>query len=153
MHALKLAARRNYALNNVISVHHCIHSCSTFVNLIVGVMATQTEDTFSVVSVVHGYHVYTSVRTPLLGERLLARTETGYNHNKVRHLRRETCVCNFPCELLRTLWHFILHGGLVTCEVTGKRKLRNGLEMGRIHRKMFFVFREKFFCCFGINSL
>ena len=39
----------------------------------------------------------------------------------------------------------------MTCEVTGKRKLRNGLEAARIHRKMFFVFREIFFCWFGIN--
>ena len=32
----------------------------------------------------------------------------------------------------------------MTCEVTGKRKLGNGLEVARIHRKMFFVFRENF---------
>ena len=33
----------------------------------------------------------------------------------------------------------------MTCEVTGKRKLENGLEVARVHRKMFFVFREFFF--------
>ena len=32
----------------------------------------------------------------------------------------------------------------MTCEVTGKRKLGNGLEVARIHRKMFSVFRENF---------
>ena len=41
--------------------------------------------------------------------------------------------------------HFILHGGHVTCEMTGMRKLGNGLEMARIHRKMFFVFKENCF--------
>ena len=38
----------------------------------------------------------------------------------------------------------------MTCEVTGKRKLGNGLEVARVHGKMFFVFRE-IFCWFGIN--
>ena len=33
----------------------------------------------------------------------------------------------------------------MTCEVTGKRKLGNGLEVARIHHKMFFMFREFFF--------
>ena len=32
----------------------------------------------------------------------------------------------------------------MTCEVTGKRRLGNGLEVTRIHRTMFFVFREIF---------
>ena len=69
--------------------------------------ATQTEEMFSIVSVVHGHHVYKSVQTPLLGERLLVRPKKGNN---------------LPHELLRT-----------------------GLEVARIHRKMFFVFKENFF--------
>ena len=32
----------------------------------------------------------------------------------------------------------------MTCEVTGKRKLGNEHEVARIHRKMFFVFRDNF---------
>ena len=113
---------------------------------IVGVMATQTEETFSIVSVVRGHHVYKSVRTPLLGERPSARPETGNNHDKyaVSTVKHGGIVGNFPRELLRTVWHFILHGGHVTCEVTGKRKLGNGLKVTRIHHKMFFVFIEIF---------
>ena len=49
---------------------------------IVGVMATQTEETFSIISVVRGHHVFKSVRTPLLGECLSVRSETGNNHDK-----------------------------------------------------------------------
>ena len=113
---------------------------------IVGVMVTQTEETFSTVSVARGHHVYKSVRTPLLGERLSVRSETGNNHDKyaVSFVKHGGIVGNLPRELLRTVWHFILHGGHVSCEVTGKRKLGNGLEMARIHRKMFFVFRDNF---------
>ena len=150
---LILAARRNYALNNEyafnneISVHHSVHSCPTSVYCIVGVMATQTEETFSIVSVVRGHHVYKSVRTPLLGEHLSVRLETGNNHDKyaVSVVKHGGIGGNFPRELLQTVRHFILHGGHVTCEVTGKRKLGNGLEVAQIHRKMFFVFRENLF--------
>ena len=152
MHALILAARRNYvlnneyALNNEISVHQSIHSCPTSVYCIVGVMATQTEETFSIVSVVRGLHIYKSVQTPLLGERLSVRPETGNNHDKyaISIVKHGGIISNLPRELLRTVWHFILNGGHVTCEVTGKTKLGNGLEVARIHRKMFFMFRENF---------
>ena len=109
-------------------------------------MATQTEETFSIFSVVRGHHVYKSVRTPLLGERLSVRPKTGNNHDRyaISVVEHGGIVGNLPCEILRTVWHFILHGGHVTCEVTGKRKLGNGLEVARIHRKIFFMFRENF---------
>ena len=60
-------------------------------------------------------------------------------------------VSNFPRELLRNVWHFILHGGQVTCEVPGKRKLGNGLKwLESIVR--YSSCSEIFFCWFGINS-
>ena len=113
---------------------------------IVGAMATQTEETFSIVSVVREHHVYKLVRTPLLGERLSVQSETGNNHDKyaVSIVKHGGIVGNLHREVLRTVWYFILHGGHVTCEVTGMKKLGNGLKMARIHRKMFFVFRENF---------
>ena len=99
-------------------------------------MASQTEETFSIVSVVRGHHVYKSVWTPLLGERLLVRPETGNNHDKyaVSVVKHGEIVGHLPRELSRTVWHFILHGGQVTCEVTGKRKLGNGLEVPCIYK-------------------
>ena len=113
-------------------------------------MTARTEETFSIVSVVRGHHVYKSVRTPLLGERLSVRPEIGNNHDKyaVSVVKRGGIVGNFHRELLRTVWHIILHGNHVTCEVTGKRKLGNGHEVAPIHRKMFFVFRENLFAGF-----
>ena len=80
------ARRRNYALNNEISIHHSVHSCPTSVYCIVGVMATQTEETFSFVSVVREHYLYKSVRTPLLGERLSVRPKTGNNHESTPSL-------------------------------------------------------------------
>ena len=29
----------------------------------------------------------------------------------------------------RVFWHFLNHGGKISCEVTGRRKLGNGLEV------------------------
>ena len=94
-------------------------------------MATKTEETPSIISVVRGHHVYKSVRTPLLEKRLSLRPETGNKHDKyaVSVMKHGGIVDNLPRELLRTGWHFILHGGHVTCEVTGKRKSGNGLEV------------------------
>ena len=110
-------------------------------------MATRTEETFSIISVVRGHHAYKSVRTPLLGECLSVHSETGNNHDKyaVSVVKHGGIVGNVPHELLQTVRHFILHGGHVTCEVTGTRKLGNGLEVAQIHRKIFFVFRENLF--------
>ena len=70
---LIVAARRNYALNNESSVYPSVHSWLMIVYCIVSVMASQAEETFSFVSVVRGHHVYKSVWTPLLGERLSVR--------------------------------------------------------------------------------
>ena len=76
----KLCLNNEYALNNEISVHQSVHSGATSVYCIVGVMATQTEETFStIVSFVRGHHVYCADSTiGTLGEgfRYVPRQET-----------------------------------------------------------------------------
>ena len=32
-------------------------------------------------------------------------------------------VCHVPREMSRTFWNFIMHGGSVRCEITGRRTL------------------------------
>ena len=83
----------------------------TSVYCIVGEMASQAEETFSFVSVVRGHHIYKSVWTPMLGERLSVRPETGNNHDKhaVSVVKRGGIVGHVPRELSRTVWHFLLH--------------------------------------------
>ena len=107
-----------------------VHSCPMSVYCIVGVMATQTEEMFFIVSVLRGHHVSLSV------EHFPVRPETGNNHDKyvVSVVKHGRIVGHLPRELSRTVWDFILHGGHVTCEVTGKRKLGNGLEVPSIYK-------------------
>ena len=41
----------------------------------------------------------------------------------VRALKAETIVGLVPREMPRTFWNFIMHGGSVGCEITGRRTL------------------------------
>ena len=52
------------------------------------------------------------------------------------HDRHTVCVTkddvivrHVPCEQVKTMWHFLMHESQVSCEVTGRRKLGNGLEV------------------------
>ena len=39
-----------------------------------------------------------------------------------------------PREFSRVFWHFLNHGGKVSCEVTGKRKHGKGLEVPCVYK-------------------
>ena len=41
----------------------------------------------------------------------------------------DVIVVHVPREKTKTMWHFLMHGGQVSCEVTGRRKLGNGSEV------------------------
>ena len=41
----------------------------------------------------------------------------------------DVIVRHVPREQAKMMWHFLMHGGQVSCEVTGRRKLGNGLEV------------------------
>ena len=69
-------------------------------------MASQAEETFSLVGVVPGHHIYKSVWTPLLGEALLVHLETKINmHDKyaVVVVKGGRIVDNVPHQLLSTV--------------------------------------------------
>ena len=74
-----------------------------------------------------GHHVYKNVWTPSIGERLqLRRQDDTTNDHAVsvaRALKAETIVGLVPREMPRTFWNFIMHGGSVGCEITGRRTL------------------------------
>ena len=84
-----------------------------------------------------GHHVYKNVWTPSIGER----STTATDHERLRpscRERREGIVGHVPREMSRTFWHFIMHGGSVGCEITGRRTLGKGgggriTRGGRIH--------------------
>ena len=66
------------------------------------------------------------------------RIMNDYDDHAVSVVKAETIVGHVPREMSRTFWHFIMHGGSIGCEITGRRTLRKGgggriNEGGRIH--------------------
>lgn len=88
-------------------------------------------------SVIRGHHVFKNIWTPWLGEVLLVWKEAGNAHNRraVALLKADrTVVGHVPREFSRVVWHFLNHGGKVSCEVTGRRKHGKGLEVPCVYK-------------------
>ena len=54
------------------------------------------------------------------------RIMNDYDDHAVSVVKVETIVGHVPQEMSRTFWHFIMHGGSVGCEITGRRTLGKG---------------------------
>ena len=82
-------------------------------------MASQVEEMFCLDSIVRGHHVYKMVWTSWLGEILTVIPELENNHDRhaVCVKKEREIVGHVPCELSRAVWHFLMHGGQLTCEV------------------------------------
>ena len=93
-------------------------------------------------SVVRGHHIYKKVWTPTLGEILKVFPEPCNTHDwyAVCVKKEDAIVGHVPREQTKPVRYFLLHGGQVTCEVTGRRKLGNGLEVPCVYK---FQGREK----------
>ena len=93
-------------------------------------------------SVVRGHHVYKRVWSPVVGEILQLSCEDDNDHDRfsVSVMKAELVVGHVPRRLSRTVWHFLRHCGKATCEVTGRRKFGNGLEVPCLYR---FVGKER----------
>ena len=85
-------------------------------------MVSQSEAVCVLECVVHGHHVYEVTWTPTVGEILSVRQEPGNDHDRhdVCIKRGAEIVGHVPRELSRMVWHFLVHGGQTTCEVTEK---------------------------------
>ena len=94
----------------------------------VRMVAMESSCSWSTSSVVRGHHVYKNVWTPSIGERLQLRRQddNNYDDHAMSVMKAETIVGHVPREMSRTFWHFIMHGGSVGCEITGRRTLGNG---------------------------
>ena len=78
-------------------------------------------------SVVCGHHVYKAVWTPFVGEILDARREDENSH--------DSCVVgHLPHEYSRIAWHFLQHGGKISCEITGRRRHGLGLVVPYVYK-------------------
>ena len=43
-------------------------------------------------------------------------------------------VGHVPCEISKILWFFLKHDGKIMCEITGRRKRGNGLEVPCVYK-------------------
>ena len=92
-------------------------------------MAEQASTTLE--SVIRGHHIYKHLWRLLVGEMLTLEQEEGNNHDKfaVSLLKDATVIGHVPRKFSRVFWHFLRHGGTITCEVTGRKKRGKGLEI------------------------
>ena len=83
-------------------------------------------------SVIHGHHVYKAIWTPIVGEILNLEQEIWNSHNlfAITVKKGATIVGRVPREHSKIYWNFLQRGGLIRCEVTGRRQLGKGLEAG-----------------------
>ena len=88
-------------------------------------------------SVIRGHHIFKGIWTPRTGEIVQVRQEARNPHdrNAVALLKADgTVVGHVPREYSKVFWHFINHGGRVSCEVTGRRKYGKGLEVPCVYK-------------------
>ena len=82
-------------------------------------------------SVIRGHHVYKRTWNPRIGEMLTVHPEHGNTHDRhaVSVVKDGIIVGHVQRELARYFCFFMVHSGRITCEVTGRRKKGNGLEV------------------------
>ena len=83
-------------------------------------------------SVIRGHHVYKNVWTPFVGQILNARREAGNSHDRhaVVVVFDSYVVGHLPREYSRIAWYFLQHGGMISCEITGRRRRDNTPGLG-----------------------
>ena len=91
-------------------------------------MATSSvddEESFQLESAVRGHHVYESVWTPFVGQLLQVQSESENSHDvyAVAVIFDDAVVGHLPREFSRVAFYFLQHGGRITCEIAGSRKL------------------------------
>ena len=103
--------------------------------MVASVGAGGSDAIFLYESVIRGHHIYKGVWTPITAEIPSVTTDLANRHDRfvVAVLKAGAIVGHVPREVSRLFYFFLLHGGRITCEVTGKRKFGKGLEVPCIY--------------------
>ena len=82
-------------------------------------------------SVVRGHHVYKEAWRPVIGQLLPVFSEPNNRHDRraVAIYLDGVVVGHVPREISKVFWFFLKHNGKIMCEITGRRKCGNGLEV------------------------
>lgn len=86
--------------------------------------SSEDNETFSLDSIIRGHHVYKLHWIPVLGQELEVQAEPDNTHDPraVATCLDGNVVGHLPIEFSRVAWHFLNHGGQISCVVTGQRK-------------------------------
>ena len=100
-------------------------------------MATSTldeEESFQLESSVRGHHVYKFVWTLVVGQFLQVQPEAENSHDAyaIAVILDDVVVGHLPREFSRVAFYFLQHGGRITCEITGSRRLSDVHNKGLI---------------------
>lgn len=90
---------------------------------------------FKMISAVRGHHIYKSIWTPEIGERLLSKRGQGNRHNRhaVAVTKGRLTVGHLPADISKICWFFLHKGGSIGISVSGPRRrsalVQGGLEV------------------------
>ena len=93
------------------------------------IMASTVEEALYLhESVIWGHHV--TVWNPVLGEVNCLALEKGNEYDRFAVcVKRDEIIGHVPRQLSREVWHFLRHGGRSICEIIGRTKRGNRLEV------------------------
>ena len=94
--------------------------------------------------IVRGFHVYRVYWEPVVGELLTTEPETDGEKYGDKHCvavkKDKITVGHIPKDISRLAKFFIVHGGTITCKITGKRQ-RSKLSRGGLEVPCNYVFK------------
>ena len=97
-------------------------------------------------SCIRGFHVYQQVWSPAVGEIVSCERETTNRHDPfaVMVVKSRTTVGHLPRKISCTCSMFLRKGGLISCEVTGKRQYSRDLVQGGLEVPCTLIFEVVF---------
>ena len=95
-------------------------------------IASNMESELTLDSCIRGHHVYKNVWTPIMGEQLSCKRETGNNKDRyaVAVLQDRNTVGHLPRKISAACSLFLQRGGSIRCIVTGERCYSSDLPQG-----------------------
>lgn len=102
-------------------------------------MSDCEQATFSISSVVRGYHAYKDIWQPDVGEELRCQREVGnlVDAFAVAVMREETVVGHVPKKISSICSLYLRRNCSIICRVTGSRKYSDDLEQGGLEIPVF----------------
>lgn len=102
-------------------------------------------DSYSMACCIRGYHVYQQIWTSTIGEILSCEREptNGVDRYAVAVKKETLIVGHLPRKLSRICSLFLKRGGLISCQVNGRRRYSRDLPQGGLEIPCDLLFTAK----------